>query len=56
MYMNKKLLALAAVAMMTAICAQAQKIEVVDADGHGIPATKSDRGIVIQNEQKVIKK
>ena len=33
----KRTLLLAAVAMMTAICAQAQKIEVVDADGHGIP-------------------
>ena len=31
----KRTLLLAAVAMMTAICAQAQKIEVVDADGHG---------------------
>ena len=33
----KKYFVMTAVAMMTAICAQAQKIDVVDADGHGIP-------------------
>ena len=33
----KKILIMVAFAMMTAICAQAQKIEVVDADGNGIP-------------------
>ena len=33
----KRFLMMVAVAMMTAICAQAQKIEVVDTDGHGIP-------------------
>ena len=33
----KKILMLAAVAMMTAVSAMAQRIEVVDADGNGIP-------------------
>lgn len=33
----RKILMMVAVAMMTAMSAVAQKIEVVDADGHGIP-------------------
>ena len=45
----KRTLLLAAVAMMTAICAQAQKIEVVDADGHGIPLVSvlTEDGVLI---------
>ena len=47
--MNKKLLALAAVAMMTAVSAQAQRIEVMDADGHGIPLVSvlTEDGVLI---------
>ena len=37
MIVMKKILVMVVVAMMTAISAQAQKIEVVGADGHGIP-------------------
>ena len=37
MIVMKKTLVMVVVAMMTAISAQAQKIEVVGADGHGIP-------------------
>lgn len=37
MIMKKLMVLMAAVAMMTAMCAQAQKIEVVDADGNAIP-------------------
>ena len=37
MSMKNKLLAMAAVAMMTAVSAMAQRIEVVDAEGNGIP-------------------
>ena len=45
----KKILLMAAVAMMTAMCAQAQKIEVVDADGNGIPlvSVTTENGVYI---------
>lgn len=40
---------MAAVAMMTVVSAQAQRIEVVDADGHGIPLVSvlTEDGVLI---------
>lgn len=45
----KKTLAMVAVAMMTAVCAMAQKIQVVDKDGNGIPLVSvlTEGGVLI---------
>lgn len=45
----KKIFAMVAVAMMTAVSAEAQRIEVVDGDGHGIPLVSvlTEDGVLI---------